>query len=246
MRAILVEDEVVLREQLLRLLSRLWPELEVVAQAGDGERALELIEQHQPDLLFLDIQIPGRDGLQLAAAVAPSTRVVFVTAYDQYAVEAFERDAIDYLLKPVSEQRLLQTIERIKQRESTAPERVQQMAEPVSVPLAAEEALVWIKALKGDVVEMVHIDEVLFFHAEDKYTTVATARGEYLIRKTIKALEQIMEPSLFWRVHRSTIVRVDAIASSRRDGAGGYLLTLRGSDRTLKVSRAHAHRFRRM
>ncbi len=249
MRAVVVDDEPELRQQLVKMLSKFWSDLDVVAEVGDGLSAIEVIEQQRPDIAFLDIQMPGKSGLEVAKAVAGKTRVVFVTAYNQYAVDAFEREAVDYLLKPVSEQRLVQAIERIKRSLQNPVLDIQTQLQSLAAELAKQQALTslkWIRASKGEVTHLIHIEDVLFFHAEDKYTTVVTQEGEFLIRKPIKELEDELRPEHFWRIHRSTIVNVSKIASSHREISGGFILKIVNSPHKLKVSRNYAYLFKQM
>jgi DNA-binding LytR/AlgR family response regulator len=249
MRAIVVDDEPELRVELVRMLNELWPELNVVAEAGDGLSAITMIQEYQPDIAFLDIQMPGKSGLEVVKEISGLCRVVFVTAFDHYAVEAFEREAVDYLLKPVSQPRMIQAIERIKKAlQNPVPDfniQLQQLASEL-IKQKQYESLKWVRASKGESTHLINIDDVLFFHAEDKYTTVATTDGEFLIRKPIKELEEELNPEQFWRIHRSTIVNVSKIASSHRDISGAYVVKLTGSSRKLKVSRNYTYLFKQM
>ncbi len=249
MRAIVVDDEAELRTELVRMLHELWPELNIVAETGDGISAISMIQKYQPDIAFLDIQMPGKSGLEVAKEIGSLSRIVFVTAYDQYAVEAFEREAVDYLLKPVSRSRMIKALERIqKVIQIPLPDinaQIQQLATEL-IKHKQQGSLKWIRASKSESTHLINIDDVLFFHAEDKYTTVATTDCEYLIRKPIKELEEELNPDHFWRIHRSTIVNVSKIASSHRDISGAYDVKLTGSSRKLKVSRNYAYLFKQM
>jgi len=249
--ALIAEDEPALRQRLKEMLKKLWPELTIEAEAGDGESALERFKRQPVDIAFLDIRMPGLDGLSVAASLAGRCHIIFVTAYDQYAVEAFEHEAVDYLLKPLNEERLQQSIERIQQRMQQHPPdedsltRVLQLLDRQSTTRRPE-YLKWIRALKGEEIHLIATADVLYFQAGDKYTTVVTAAVEYLIRKPVKELESELNPELFWRIHRSTIVNLEAVEHSQRDLSGGYTLSLKGSRQRLKVSRGYAHLFKQM
>ncbi len=254
--AILAEDEKPLRDALRSLLGSVWPELEIVAECEDGIAAMEAIAAHRPDLAFLDIRMPGVSGLDVArAAVAAKSLVVFTTAYDEYAIRAFETGAIDYLLKPVLRERLQTSLARVRARlqergsahpagdarEDEAIDALEQRLRPSGARLFR-----WISAAVGDSVRMIGIDDVLFFQAQDKYVRVVTAEGEAIIRTPIKDLLSGLDPDEFWQVHRGTIVRISAIDRVRRDELGKSLLLLRGRAEALPVSSAFLYRFRGM
>ncbi len=255
--ALIADDEPVLRLHLRELLAEYWPELEVVAMASNGVEAVQLVQQHQPEVLFFDIRMPGRTGLEAAAelqqlGVLQQSELVFLTAYDQYAVEAFERQALDYLLKPVDEKRLQQSIDRIQQRllqrsQSNTPEQVdwQRLQQLLQQPGSAG-YLQWINAAKGDSVHVLSVDQVMFFRAEDKYTTLVTEQGEFLLRRSLKQLEQELDPNKFWRVHRHTMVRAALVRKVRRDFLGHSWLTLAGWQQEIPISRRLADRFKQM
>ncbi|AXE31022.1 DNA-binding response regulator [Chromobacterium phragmitis] len=243
--ALIADDERLMREQLRAALQRVWPELDIVAEARDGGQAVALSRQHQPDLAFLDITMPVKTGIAAAMELDGQCPVVFVTAYDQYAIQAFEEGAIDYLLKPVDDERLARTRQRWMQRApETAPDW-QAALRQLSSRLEKPAYLRWIRASAGNAVRMIAIEEVLFFQSDEKYTRVQTAAGEALIRTPIKELLAQLDPDEFWQVHRSTLVRVAAIEEVRRDERG-LLLRLRGHARPLEVSRGYAHLFQRM
>ena len=252
--ALIAEDEPLMRERLKEKLALAWPELAVVAEANDGDEALALFDAHEPDVAFLDIRMPGRSGLDVAAAIGGECHVVFVTAFDQYAISAFDAGAVDYLLKPVSGERLAATVERLESRLAAgapAPELAQAIATiarhlPVGRPVDGGERLTWIRASVGAQVRMIAVDEVCYFQANDKYTSVYTAEGEALIRTPLKELARALDASLFWQVHRGTIVNVAHVASTTRDLAGRTSLVLRSRPEKVAVSRAYAHRFRQM
>ncbi len=247
MKAIIADDEPTLRRHLRERLQALWPELEICAEAANGEEALAHIRAHHPDVVFLDIRMPGTDGMEVARQ-AGACRVVFVTAYDQYAVEAFERHAVDYLLKPVSDQRLRETIHRLRDgQRSLEHTALQQALAGIADAMASQpQRSQWIRALQGESIALVHVDDVAYFQSGDKYTTVRTAEREYLIRTPLKDLDAVLDPERFWRIHRSVIVNVAFIAGARRTLDGRYDLTLKSVSERLTTSRAYAHRFKQM
>jgi DNA-binding LytR/AlgR family response regulator len=255
-RALIADDEPHLAVYLRERLAALWPELDIVGVAGDGPEALRLIEEHDPDVLFLDIRMPGLTGLEVAQRAAAGVHVVFVTAYDQYAAVAFEREAVDYLLKPVSDERLRETVRRLRARVGTAapPAGLAAALETLGRLLpalgaaapAAAQRLAWIRAAIGNQVRLIAIEEVCYFQANDKYTSVFTREGEALIRTSLKELGEQLDPAHFWQIHRSTIVNLAHVASSTRDLSGRIQIRLKARPETLAVSRAFAHRFRQM
>jgi DNA-binding LytR/AlgR family response regulator len=249
--ALIADDEPLLAEDLRRRLQVLWPGLQVVAVCHDGPVALSQLEQHKPDIAFLDIRMPGLTGLEVAARLDFPCQVVFVTAYDQYAVEAFERAAVDYVLKPAEDARLTQTVERLR-RAVRAPcgderSRLAEALEKVSPAGTARPApLKWIRASVGDSVRLVAVEEVRYFQAADKYTAVMTAAGELLIRTPIRELAEQLDAETFWQVHRGTIVNARFVTTARHDESGRVLLGLRDRPETVTVSRSYAHLFRQM
>jgi DNA-binding LytR/AlgR family response regulator len=250
-RAIIADDEPNLARDLGERLQSLWPELEIPLIASNGLEALRAVEDEAPDIAFLDIRMPGLTGLELARRIDPRTRVVFATAYDQYAVEAFEREAIDYLLKPVSDERLAKCVQRLKRalEEAAQPPAMAEVLERIARALpgaGSPPKLRWVRALKGDVVQQIPVDEVLYFQAADKYTCVMTRSGEYLIRTPLAELAAQLDAEVFWQVHRGTIVNMNEVAATRRDLAGRVYVRLRHGDAELAVSRAYAQRFRQM
>ena len=247
--AIVAEDEAPLREQLLEQLFALWPELQIVGAAGDGIEALRLLEQRRPDILFLDIQMPGASGQEVARAAAGRCHIVFVTAFDQHAVEAFEQGAVDYVLKPVLPARLFATVSRLKERLHAGPPRseaVEAVIERLGMPSSARPALRWINASVGQNLRVITVDEVLYFQADNKYTRVVTDQGEALIRKPLKELLDELDPQQFWQIHRSTLVNAAAIDRIARDMRGRMLIHVKGRTDTLLVSDTYAHLFRQM
>jgi DNA-binding LytR/AlgR family response regulator len=254
MRALIADDEPHLARALREQLAATWPELEVVHVARNGVEAAERIAALQPDLAFLDIQMPGLTGLEVAQGIEGTTRVVFVTAYDAYAVQAFEAEAIDYVLKPVDAARLAKTVERIR-RTLTQPPQPPQPQEDQRL-LAALQRLApqhsgprlrWIRASAGALTHQVAVDDILFFRADDKYTCVRTIAGdEHLIRTAIAELAAQLDPQQFVQVHRSTIVNLAQLAGTRRDESSRLFLRLKGFAEELPVSRAYVHLFKAM
>ena len=246
--AVIADDEPLLRAQLRARLQRLWPELDVVREMENGRDIDAVIEEHNPELFFLDIHMPGVNGLEAARTIGCRAHVVFVTAFDQYAVEAFEQGAVDYVLKPFDEERLLITVERLKARVGSRPPQIEELMQRLSSQLAprATDHLRWIKASVGSNVRLIPVEEVLFFQSDDKYTRVVTCEGESLIRKPIRELLDELDPAKFWQVHRATIVNVDHIATVKRGLKDQAEITLRDNPETLVVSRAFTHLFKQM
>jgi DNA-binding LytR/AlgR family response regulator len=252
--ALIVDDEPPMRELLRARLREVWPELMIVGEAGNGSEALLQAGMQRPDIVFLDIRMPGQSGLEAAQSLVGRCHIVFVTAYDEYAVQAFEQGALDYLLKPVDAERLRTTCARLQQRidhaqqASAAPEQLQQVLQQLMQHASANKRdyLRWIQASVGTGLRMISTREVLFFQSDEKYTVVQTEQGEVLIRKTLKELEDELDPEEFWRIHRSTLVRVDAIESVARDVRGRQVVKLRGYAGSLEVSRNHTHLFQQM
>lgn len=254
--ALVADDEALMRDQLRARLQQAWPELRIVAEAANGVEAVALAGEHAPDIAFLDIRMPGLGGIDAARKLAERCHIVFVTAYDEYAVDAFERGAIDYLLKPVTAERLATTVARLRRRLARPPQdigaQLAQLAQLSERLLNGERQparpayLRWIQAQSGNSLRMVSTREVLFFQSDDKYTRVQTATAQHLIRKTLKELEEELDPDEFWRIHRSTLVRVDAIAEVRRDLRGRQMLRLRDYPDELEVSRNHGALFQQM
>ncbi|MCV2365967.1 LytTR family DNA-binding domain-containing protein [Paucibacter sp. DJ1R-11] len=267
-RALIADDEAHLALYLKNQLQQLWPELEIVAIARNGIEAAEQIAELQPELAFLDIQMPGLTGLEVAQGIEGATRVIFVTAYDDYAVAAFEHAALDYLLKPLKTERLARTLERV--RASLLPATADAAPAAVlegglaaalqtllrgsagtgsGVVLGAESGagnLRYVRAAQGDLTHQIPVEEVLYFHADDKYTVVQTARGEHLIRTPIVDLVAQLEPAQFWQVHRSTVINLSHLAGTRRDELSRLFVRFKGHERELPVSRAYVHLFKAM
>jgi len=272
-RAVLADDERLMRDQLRARLAEVWPELEIVAEAKNGIEAVQLVDEHRPDIVFLDIRMPGLTGVDAARQIAQLPpregddeddnllpEIVFITAYDQYAVEAFEQGVADYVLKPAERDRLLVTVQRIRQRlaarangaegaDAPAGPNMQQLLHQLASrlnPGQAPQYLQWIQATVGQAIQMIPVEEVLFFISDEKYTRVQTAQVEALIRKPIKELVDEIDPRLFWQIHRSTLVNVKAIAGVTRDFRGRQIVAVRGHNEKLEVSRSYAGLFKGM
>ncbi|MFL6706917.1 MAG: LytR/AlgR family response regulator transcription factor [Massilia sp.] len=253
LRALIADDEAPMRAQLRTRLAEVWPELQIVAEAANGVEAVEQARALSPDIVFLDIRMPGLSGIEAARQLYQRCHIVFVTAYDQYALDAFEQGAIDYLLKPVTAARLETCCARLRLRmqSSGAPDDISAQLSRLTTALAqgtaaAPPRLRWIQAQVGASLRMIPTRDVLFFRSDEKYTRVQTATAELLIRKTLKELADELDPDEFWRIHRSTLVRVDAIESVSRDIRGRQMLKLRGHREELEVSRNHSHLFQQM
>lgn len=264
-RALVADDERLMREQLCLRLTEVWPELDICAQAPNGQEAVTLCATLRPDVVFLDIRMPGLTGVQAAQAIVeacereqrPCPELVFITAYDQYAVQAFEQGATDYVLKPVEVPRLALTMQRVRTRlaqrsQASAPAapsaEVMQLLQSLArqVQPAKPAYLEWLQVTVGQQLLMVSVDEVLFFVSDEKYTRVQTATTSALIRKPIKELIDELDPAKFWQIHRSTLVNVKAIAGVSRDIRGRQLVAVRGSHEKLEVSRSFTQLFKGM
>lgn len=249
-RVLIADDEPNLSAYLAEHLLRLWPGIELLPAARNGIDAAAAIEAEQPDVAFLDIKMPGLSGLEVAQGIEGPTRIVFVTAYDDFAVQAFEQEALDYVLKPVRAERLALTVERLRralEAPAAAPDAHLAAALRRLVPSApALPRLRWVRASQGDVTHQIDVDEVLYFRADDKYTCVRTARAEHLIRTPIAELVAQLDPERFWQVHRSTIVNLAFVAGTRRDALSRLFVRIQGHAEELPVSRAYVHRFKSM
>jgi DNA-binding LytR/AlgR family response regulator len=251
-KAIIADDEKELRTYLKSLLSDVWPELIICGEAKNGKEVLALIETEKPRIAFLDIKMPGLTGMDVASKIAGICRIVFVTAFDQYAVEAFEREAVDYLLKPVSKERLIQTIGRLKNQLDASSQPPRQLSEVVEQLLArlpergGPDYLRWIRTQHNDSVRLIPVEEVDYFMAEDKYTLVITKEGESLIKKSIKELSIELDPGQFWQIHRGIIVNISRIDKVSRSLTGRGTLKLKERSELLTVSRNYLHLFKQM
>lgn len=271
-RAVIADDERLMREQLRTRLTQVWPELEIVAEAKNGLEAVQAVKDHQPDVIFLDIRMPGLTGVEAAKEIAQLDlgedallpEMVFITAYDQYAIEAFEHDVVDYVLKPAETERLRATVarlnKRLMQRESIDSQSddftlregpshsVQQWLHALSTKISGQvpQYLTWLQASVGQNIQMVSVDEVLYCVSDEKYTRIQTLNQEFLIRKPIKELVENLDPQIFWQIHRSTLVNVKAIAGVQRDERGRQEVLIKGRSEKLAVSRSSANLFRAM
>jgi DNA-binding LytR/AlgR family response regulator len=248
-RALIAEDETHVAVDLRARLSMSWPELTVVGIARNGIEAVEWIEAEKPDIAFLDIKMPGLTGLEVVQQLTHPCLLVFVTAYDQFAVEAFDRAAVDYLVKPVSDERLAKTIDRLKEavKKDLVPDLNTLIASlRTTIGTVPPERLKWIKASLGDKVRLVAADEVCYFQSAHKYTSVWTRDAQLLIRTPIKDLVNQLDPEQFWQIHRGTVVNVRQIVSAIADDRGQLTLKLRERPESLAVSRSYAHLFKQM
>ncbi len=252
---VIAEDEELLRDSLVAMLREVWPELDIIAACEDGGAALEAIAAHQPDVAFLDIRMPGLTGLEVAAAMAeasPKTQIVFVTAYNQYAIDAFEKGAVDYLQKPISRERLAATVKRLRARAVAESPDAGALAEllkklTIALPRTTDAPpLVWITASSGKETRLIMIDDVAYFQSDNKYTVVMTAEGESLLRKPLRELLDVLDPATFKQIHRATIVNLKAIVSIARDDTGKGIVKLKNRPETLTVSLSFMPLFRNM
>jgi DNA-binding LytR/AlgR family response regulator len=263
-RAVIADDERLMREQLRARLAQAWPELQVVAEARNGLEAVDMVARERPDIVFLDIRMPGLSGVDAARQIAqmeldddaPLPEIVFITAYDEYAVQAFEQGAADYVLKPAEPERLARTVARIRERlaarggaQALAAPPLQQLLHRLAAglnPGSTPAYLQWIQAAVGASIQMIPVAEVLFFISDEKYTRVQTAQQEALIRKPIKELVDELDPQDFWQIHRSTLVNVKAIAGVSRDPRGRQVVAVKGHPQKLEVSRSYTQLFKGM
>ena len=255
--ALIADDEPLLRQRLATHLARVWPELQVVAEARNGREAVELFEQHEPQVVFLDVHMPGMTGVEAARCMARRTQIVFVTAYEQYAVQAFEQGAIDYLVKPFDEARLADTVRRLRERLLAATSRaaagdtafeavLDQLAAQVREHVASRSWLQWIKASVGSTVRLIPVDQVIYLRSDEKYTLVVWEGGEALIRKTIRELADELDPQRYAQIHRSVIVNLARVSHVTRGLNETADVHLHGRTDTLPVSRSYLHLFRQM
>jgi DNA-binding LytR/AlgR family response regulator len=256
--AVIADDERLMRDQLRVRLVEVWPELQIVAEAKNGQEAIDAVRAHRPDLIFLDIQMPEKTGLEAAREIGEACHVVFITAYNESAVDAFESGAVDYVLKPAERERLELTVARLKKRVGTKPSDLSALLEKIAAKMdraeggagvlsgSASKFLQWIQASMGQQIRMIPVADVLFFTSDEKYTRVQTEGYEALIRKPIKELVDELDPELFWQIHRATIVNVKAIAGVSRDFRGRQLVQVKGHATKLEVSRNYTHLFKQM
>ena len=244
-RVLIVDDEPVAR-QILREELELFPDVLVDGEAANGKEALRKIAALNPELVFLDVQMPGMSGLEVARALSGRCHLVFVTAFEQYALQAFEHAAVDYLLKPVEDERLAEAVERLRARLATAPPDLSALLAALARQPPAREHLEWLQVQDRKDLVLVTADDVDVFQASEKYTLVLSGDQEWIIRTPLQELEDQLDPARFWRVHRNAIVRVGAVGRVSRNASGQLVAHLRRGDRTIPVSRAYAHRFKQM
>ena len=245
--ALIAEDEPLLCAEIREKLLRAWPALTICASVHDGHSALQEFERHQPEVIFLDVQMPGLNGLELARLIGPRAHIVFITAFDHYAVQAFEEGAVDYILKPIDAPRLARATLRIRQRLGQTPSDMSKLIERVAESTKSKpEMLRWISVLHGREIRLIMIEEVCYFRADNKYVAVVTASGESLIAAPLKELLERLDPEVFWQVHRGTIVNLNAIRSISRGLDGRLTLNLKNRQEFLPVGNSYASRFRQM
>jgi DNA-binding LytR/AlgR family response regulator len=249
--ALIADDEPLLRDALARLLAQAWPELQIVAQARNGREAVESFEAQQPDICFLDVHMPGLNGVEAAKQIARRAHIVFVTAFDQYALQAFEQGALDYLVKPVEPARLADTVQRLKERLSSPPAAdaealIAQLAARLGAPSSAAAPLKWIRASVGQTLRLIPVEEIAYLKSDEKYTLVAWTEGEALIRTPLKELIAQLDAEQFAQVHRSVVVNLRAISHVTRGLNETADVHLKGRDEVLPVSRSYLHLFRQM
>jgi DNA-binding LytR/AlgR family response regulator len=243
--AVIADDEPLLRAGLREALQQAWPDLEIVAEAANGAEAVAAVREHQPAFAFLDIEMPRMNGLEAAREIRGLAHVVFVTAYDRYALDAFERGAVDYVLKPAEPARLEDTVGRLKSRLGSPAASMEDIVGELARRFApAGERLQWLQATLGNTLRLINVDDVLYFQADMKYTRVVTREGDALVKKTLRELVSELDPRHFWQVHRGTIVNIRAIGSVALDDTGRREITLRDRPETIEVSRTFAHLFK--
>ena len=245
--ALIAEDEPLMLERLKEKLAEAWPELDIVAEAADGDTALALFDEHRPQVAFLDIRMPGKTGLDVAAAIAGDCHVVFITAYDQYALKAFDAGAVDYLLKPVESDRLAATVFRLRKKIKLPPTDLSALVAELRATIKSDVPRIkWVKAAVGKQVKLIAVAEVIYFQADAKYTRVVLDNGEALIRTPLKELLAELDPEKFWQVHRGTIVNLDAVSGVLREDAERQFVLLKNRPERLPISRQFTHLFKQM
>jgi len=245
--ALIAEDEPLMRERLKEKLAEAWPELEIVAEAADGDEALALFDAHTPQIAFLDIRMPGRSGIDVAAAIGAECHIVFITAYDKYALQAFDAGAVDYLLKPVEAERLAQTVDRVKRKLAAPPADLSALVAQLQAGVTpGATRMKWIKAAVGKQVKLIAVSDVVYFQSDTKYTRVVLEQSEALIRTPLKDLLAELDPDRFWQVHRGTIVNLEAVAGVLREDAERQFVLLKTRPEKLAISRQFTHLFKQM
>lgn len=245
--AVVAEDEPLIRQEICDTLAQLWPELSVLAEVGDGGAALAALERFSPAVFFLDIQMPGLDGLEVAQRLNGRAHVVFVTAFDRYAVAAFEQGALDYVLKPISAARMQLTVQRLRARLSEPPADLSRIAGLLrQLAPAPSKYLQWLTVPHGAELRVLAVAEISYLRADTKYTAVVTPHGSFLMHSSLQQMRERLDPQLFWQIHRSVVVNVGAIDTIYRSFRGTLEVKLKGRDELLPVSAAHVHRFREL
>ena len=243
--AVIAEDEPLLRQEIRNTLAEVWPELTLCAEAADGLQAIEALETFKPEILFLDIQMPGRNGLEVARHASGKAHVVFITAYDAYAVQAFEEGALDYVLKPISVERMKLTVERLKGRLLEPPADLSNLADLLKTLVKPEvQYLKWLTVRHASELRVVAVSEILYLKADNKYTTIATRSSTFLLSSSLKEMQAKLDPAVFWQIHRSTVVNISAIDTIYRSFRGALEIKLKDRSELLAVSAAHAHLFK--
>ena len=245
--AVIAEDEPLIRREIRHTLQQLWPELVIAADVGDGVEALSAVERFQPNVVFLDIQMPGLDGLTVAQRLNGRAHVAFITAFDKYAISAFEQGALDYVLKPISSERMRLTVERLRARLLEPPADLSRIAELLrDLAPPASKHMKWLTVPHGAELRVVAVSEISYLRADSKYTTVVTPGGSFLLSSSLKQMRDKLDPQVFWQIHRSVVVNVGAIDTIYRSFRGRLEIRLKGCDELLPVSAAHAHLFREL
>jgi len=243
--AVIAEDEPLVRQEIRDTLARVWPELSILAEVGDGIEALAALDRLQPQVFFLDIQMPGLSGLEVAQRLNGRAHVVFITAFDRYAVAAFEQGALDYVLKPVSPERLQLTVERLRSRLSSPPADLNRIAELLREMAPAEaKYLRWLTVPHGAELRVIAVTEISYLRADQKYTTVVTPGGAFLLTSSLRQIKEKLDPQTFWQIHRGIVVNVSAIDRIYRSFRGALEIRVKGRTELLPVSAPHAHQFR--
>jgi DNA-binding LytR/AlgR family response regulator len=243
--AVIAEDEPLLREEIRNTLTELWPELTICGEAADGLQAIDAMDNFQPDILFLDIQMPGKNGLEVARRASGKAHVVFITAYDAYAVQAFEEGALDYVLKPISSERMKLTVQRLQERMREPPADLSNLADLLKTIVKPEsQYLKWLTVPHASDLRVVAVSEILYLQADNKYTTIATRSSSFLLSSSLKEMQSKLDPAVFWQIHRGTVVNISAIDTIYRSFRGALEIKLKDRSELLPVSAAHAHRFK--
>lgn len=247
-QALIAEDEPLLAAEIREELARAWPGLEIAATVHDGHAAVAAAEQLRPQVVFLDVQMPGLDGLEVARLLAGSAHVVFITAFDHYAVQAFDEGAVDYVLKPLDPARLVRAVQRVKQRLGQQPANLAGLVERIRTQAApaAEGPLRWITVPIGRELRLITVEDICYFRADNKYVSIVTADGEALVSTPLKDLLARLDPAVFWQVHRGTVVNVNAVRSVLRSVSGRLQLQLKSRPEKLEVSATYAHLFKQL